>query len=106
MDIIEHNLARYGALLLLSAWLPVVFGLAHLYLEKTECPPSLVQALVGTIFFPIVQPILYIRLLLLHQVVCWLLFNKKASKIFVWELEYLTRVSTAKQMLKQINPVP
>ena len=61
-------MTRYGALLLLSAWFPVVLGLAHLFLQKTDCPISLVQALVGTLLFPFVQPVLYIRLLLLHQV--------------------------------------
>ena len=61
-------MTRYGALLLLSAWLPVVLGLAHLCLQKTDSPISLVQALVGTLLFPFVQPVLYIRLLLLHQV--------------------------------------
>ena len=61
-------MTRYGALLLLSAWLPVVLGLAHLCLQKTHSPISLVQALVGTLLFPFVQPVLYIRLLLLHQV--------------------------------------
>ena len=61
-------MTRYGALLLLSAWLPVVLGLAHLCLRKTDSPISLVQALVGTLLFPFVQPVLYIRLLLLHQV--------------------------------------
>ena len=61
-------MTRYGALLLLSAWLPVVLGLAHLCLQKTDSPISLVQALVGMLLFPFVQPILYIRLLLLHQV--------------------------------------
>ena len=55
-------------MLLLSAWLPVVLGLAHLCLQKTDSPISLVQALVGILFFPFVQPVLYIRLLLLHQV--------------------------------------
>ena len=61
-------MTRYGALLLLSAWLPVVLGFAHLCLQKTDSPISLVQALVGTLLFPFVQPVLYIRLLLLHQV--------------------------------------
>ena len=61
-------MTRYGALLLLSAWFPVVLGLAHIFLQKTDCPISLVQALVGTLLFPFVQPVLYIRLLLLHQV--------------------------------------
>ena len=61
-------MTRYGALLLLSAWFPVVLGLAHLCLQKTDSPISLVQALVGTLLFPFVQPVLYIRLLLLHQV--------------------------------------
>ena len=61
-------MTRYGALLLLSAWLPVVLGLAHLCLQKSNSPISLVQALVGTLLFPFVQPVLYIRLLLLHQV--------------------------------------
>ena len=61
-------MTRYGALLLLSAWFPVVLGLAHLCLQKSNSPISLVQALVGTLLFPFVQPVLYIRLLLLHQV--------------------------------------
>ena len=61
-------LPRYGVVLLLAAWLPVVFGLVHLCLQKTDNPLSLVQFLVGWLFFPLVQPALYIRLLLLHQV--------------------------------------
>ena len=61
-------LSRYGVVLLLAAWLPVVFGLVHLCLQKTDNPLSLVQFLVGWLFFPLVQPALYIRLLLLHQV--------------------------------------